>query len=182
MHGHPPRAASVPRAAFGGDYPPRAFAFVRPLAGTARADEPRTDASEEARCGTGATRAKVRAVFRRREAPSRLDSTHLIRRARTATGDGAPARDARTEPLAPRERETSDLVDLRFPHRPAKGGAFPRRPEVRSTAVRLGEPEDRSPLSLRWASLPRGTCAPWSADALQIERACAFSTSPRCPA
>jgi len=113
MHGHPPRAASIPRTAFGGDEPPRAFAFVRPLSGTARADEPRMHTSEEARCGTGPIRAKVRSVFRRREAPSRPESAHLICRAKTATG-GGPSR-ALFSHLVPRPARTQDEP----PHRPS---------------------------------------------------------------
>jgi len=54
--------------------------------------------------------------------------------------------------------------------------------EVRSAVVRLDDPEDCSPFSSERASLPRSTCAPKNTDTLQIERACAFVTTSRCPA
>jgi len=68
--------------------------------------------------------------FRQDEAPPRTSRAHPFRRAGPATRGGNlsrnPARTGRTS--SPREREGEPSLGLRFPHRPAKGGAFSRRP------------------------------------------------------
>jgi len=165
-----------------GDEPSIAFAFVRPLAGTARADEPRRfRLPKKHACGTRPTRAKIRARFGERGPFSnRFRTPHLscahcferriLPRVVLAPGDSLRAN------AGPATAKTSDSRTA--PRRVMRS----TKTEVRSTAVRLCELEDRSPRSPRWASRPRGTCAPKSTDALQLERACAFSTAPRCPA
>jgi len=182
MHGHRPRAASIPRSAERGDDPFPAFAFVRPLAGTARADEPRrARLRRDMPAGTGPDRVKVRAALSAGEAPPRTSSAHLVRRAGTATRGGSSRAFCPHRVFTPRERGVS--------HREASGSRIaPRRvvrstkTEVRSAVLRLNEPEDCSPFSFGRASLPRSTCAPKNTDTLQIERTCAFSTIARCPA
>jgi len=134
-------------------------------------------ASEEACLAwTGPAQVKVRAVVSAGEAPPRTSSAHLIRRASTATKGGSSRAFCPHRVFTPRERGVS--------HHEASGSrTAPRREmhstktEVRSTVVRLDEPEDCSPFSSERASLPRSTCAPKNTDALQIERACAFVTT-----
>jgi len=182
MHGHRPRAASVPRTAERGDEPFSAFTFVRPLAGTTRADEPRRARLRKGMpAWTGPARVKVRAVVSAGEAPPRTSSAHLVRRASTATKGGTSRAFCLHRVSTPRERGVS--------HHKASGSRIaPRRvvrstkTEVRSAVLRLNEPEDCSPFSFERVSLPRSTCAPKNTDTLQIERACAFVTISRCPA
>jgi len=130
---------------------------------------------------TGPARVKVRAALSAGEAPPRTSSAHLVRRASSATKGGTSRAFCPHRVFTPRERGVS--------HHKASGSRIaPRRvvrstkTEVRSAVVRLNEPEDCSPFSFERASLPRSTCAPKNTDALQIERACAFVTAPRCPA
>lgn len=182
-HGHSPRAAPLPRAASRGDEPLDAFAFVRPLAGTHGLTSRAVFLPEKENRGTGPTRAKVRAVFRRGESPSRTDSAHLFRRARTRAGGGNLSRVVRAPGETPHANARRATARPKVPAPPREGwrvpaktgGAFHRRAPVRAH-------EDRSPRFARWASRPRGTCAPEGTDALQLGRACASSTDPRCPA
>jgi hypothetical protein len=129
MHGHRPRAASIPRSATRGDDPLSAFTFVRPLAGTARVDEPRSarlrrdvPCVDRTRSSEGSRRLSAG------EAPSRTSSAHLVCRAGTATRGGSSrafcphrvSRSARTRcdsPLRPP-----------VPASPREGRCVPRRP------------------------------------------------------
>jgi len=133
--------------------PSRAFTFVRPLAGTARADEPRKFMlPKERACWTGPTRAKVRVVFRRAR-PLLEPSPHTSFVVRALLWEAEPStRCARTGCLVPRERGTSyrkDSGSRTVPRRAMRS----TKTEVRSTVMRLCEPEDRSSCSPRWVSL-----------------------------
>jgi len=125
MHGHRPRAASVPRTADKGDEPFSAFAFVRPLAGTTRADEPRrahlrrgvpcvdrTSSSEGSRCPFGGRSPSSNQFRAPRSSCEQCYERRNLSRVLPAPG----VHSARTRGEPPQ--------GLRFPHRPAKGGAF----------------------------------------------------------
>jgi len=103
----------------------RAFTFVRPLAGTARADEPRKFMLPKKRaCGTGPTRAKVRAVFRRaRPLLEPVPHTSFVVRALPWEAETSQASCAHRATRSARTRDDPPL-GLRFPQRPAKGEAF----------------------------------------------------------
>ena len=81
------------------------------------------------------------------------------------------------------ERTLSCRQGPRFPHRPAKGGAFPRRPEVRSTAMHVRKPARIAPHPRERGPLVHAAPAPRRAPTLCSSREPApFSTDPRCPA
>jgi len=180
-HGHRPRAASLPRAASGGDEPPRAFALDRPLTGTIQADEPRRYRLPGGAClRDRASSSEGSRRLSTDESPPRTGSAHLsvmrapLREAdplahRARTVWAASRANARAQTTA--EASGSRIAPRRVMRSHERRGAFHRFAPARGR-------EDRSPRSYRWASLPRSTCAPKSTDALQHERACAFSTTP----
>jgi len=128
MHGHRPRAASVPRTAERGDEPFSAFTFVRPLAGTTRADEPRRARLRKGMpAWTGPARVKVRAVVSAGEAPPRTSSAHLVRRASTATKGGTSRAFCSHRVCTPRRREVSTARSP-FPASPREGRCVSRKP------------------------------------------------------
>jgi hypothetical protein len=125
MHGHRPRAASTPRSAGRGDEPFPAFTFVRPLAGTARADEPRrarlrrgmlcvdqTSSSEGSRCPFGRRSPSSNQFCAPQSSCEHCYERRILSRVLLAPG----VHSARTRGEPP--------LGLRFLHRPAKGGAF----------------------------------------------------------
>ena len=131
MHGHPPRAAPVPRAARRGDDPLHAFASSAPSRGrrgltsrvTVMPPKKQTFAADRTDPSEGSRRLSAG------EAPPRTGSAHLFRRASSCYERRNPSRVV----PAPgdsfrRERGTSHRIGPRFPHRPAKGDALRRRP------------------------------------------------------
>jgi len=169
----PPRAASIPRAARGGDLPPNAFALVLP----SRVSEGQHGLTSRAvvrpkehHRGTGPTRGKVRPAFRRAspllEPTSHTSSScaHCYGRrilSRVLRAPGSPTCD---------ERTLSCRQGPRFPHRPAKGGAFPRRPEVRSTAMHVRKPARIAPHPRERGPLVHAAPAPRRAPTLCSSR------------
>jgi len=125
MHGHRPRAASFPRSAGRGDEPFSAFTFVRPLAGTARADEPRR---ARLRRGMPCVDRTSSSEGSRRRFGGRSPSSNQFRAPPSSCEHCYERRILSRVLLAPgvhSARTRGELpLGLRFPHRPAKGGAF----------------------------------------------------------
>jgi hypothetical protein len=179
----PTASCFVPRAARRSDVPLFAFAFVRPLAGTTRADEPRSACLRRGMCRVDRTGSSEGS---RRRFGGRSPSLNQCRAPRLSCERRYERRNLSRIVLTPdaslRASAGEDIAEASASRTPREGSCVPTKTEVRSTAVRLHELEDRSPSLCKRASRPRSTCAPKNTDALQLERACAFSTTARCPA